>query len=111
MQVLDCLKMLGTRLPEDDKSIFLAFLSQTLLGENSSIAHQLREFPQGVDRSHLKALLTGYLTLGKAGLLKPALKVHTCLVLNMQAYCNTVYIALQQCGTCQGIPPKGSSVS
>ena len=100
--------MLASRLPKDDKGTFLTFLSQTLLGENSNVAHQLREFPQGVDRSHLKALLNGYLTLGKAGLLKPALKVRRCLVLNMQAYSNTVYILhCSGVGTCQGIPPKG----
>lgn len=75
MQVLDCLKMLASKLPDDDKDTFLTFLSQTLLGESSNMAHQLREFPQGVDRSRLKTLLTGYLTLNKAGLLKPALKV------------------------------------
>lgn len=108
MQVLDCLNMLASRLPKDDKGTFLTFLSQTLLGENSNIAHQLREFPQGVDRSHLKALLNGYLTLGKAGLLKPALKVRRCLVLNMQAYSNTVYIALQWCRYLSGNPPKGA---
>ena len=86
MKVLDCLKMLAGRLPDADKATFLAYLSQTLLGERSNMAHQLREFPQGVDRSHLKELLTGYLTLNKAGLLKPALKVcaqytNTCIAL------------------------------
>ena len=67
--------MLAGRLPEAVKTTFLAFLSQTLLVESSNIAHQLKDFPHGVDHSHLNALLAGYLTLGKAGLLKPALKV------------------------------------
>ena len=67
--------MLAGRLPEAVKTTFLTFLSQTLLVESSNIAHQVKDFPHGVDHSHLNALFTGYLTLGKAGLLKPALKV------------------------------------